>query len=175
MPSNTVKPSAGRVIRIINSNDHTVQVNQYGKIVSQNTTWHTFRWPFPATKSHNNAKKYWVLLEKWTERWPTTSHICRQICVCVYKWRQSVQRRFTHASLQTFPLFHVFLLLFAKKSCICVPNRGANNNKNDTLTHNPIVYFAKCSRSKRNECAMYNIDVKIRNYFNFNEWRKMYT
>lgn len=29
MPSNTVKPSAGRVIRIINSNDHTVQVNQY--------------------------------------------------------------------------------------------------------------------------------------------------
>lgn len=32
MPSNTVKPSAGRVIRIINSNDHTVQVNQYGKL-----------------------------------------------------------------------------------------------------------------------------------------------
>lgn len=27
MPSNTVKPSAGRVIRIVNTNDHSVQVS----------------------------------------------------------------------------------------------------------------------------------------------------
>lgn len=147
MPSNTVKPSAGRVIRIINSNDHTVQVNQYaGKLCHKTPLGILFDDHFQPLNHTITLKNigFFQKCERSADQQRVT-YICRQICVCVTTVSATTIHTCKSANISSFPCF----LLFAKKNVAFVcQTESANNNKNDTLTHNPIVYFAKCSRSK---------------------------
>lgn len=102
--------------------------------------------------------------------------------------RHSCNRKSANISfICTFPIF-LFTNFCMHAHFVCQAN-----NKNDTLTHNcktllwgcgisttllpsRLLYlanlFTSCTCTYKNTC---NIDVKIRNYFNFNEWRKIYT